>query len=49
VEGLGPRGISDTIFSITGGTGDYRDAAGQAEFADSDSQTDIYIYIDLDP
>ena len=43
VEGLDPRGPSDAFFSITGGTGDYRGAAGQAEFVDSDTQTDIYI------
>jgi hypothetical protein len=42
-QGLDPRGLSDTIFSITGGTGDYRGATGQAEFVDSESQTDIYI------
>ncbi len=42
-EGLDPRGVSDTLFSITGGTGDYRGARGQAEFVDSESQTDIYI------
>ena len=45
-EGLDPRGVSDTIFSITGGTGDYRDARGQAEFVDSESQTDVYIDLD---
>jgi hypothetical protein len=45
-EGLDPRGISDTIFSITGGTGDYRGASGQARFVDSESQTDIYIDLD---
>lgn len=42
-EGLDPQGISDTFFSITGGTGEYREARGQAEFVDSESQTDIYI------
>jgi hypothetical protein len=40
-EGLDPQGISDVFFSITGGTGDYRDAQGQAEFVDSSTQTDV--------
>ena len=42
-EGLDPQGISDTFFSVTGGTGEYLAAGGQAEFVDSQTQTDIYI------
>ena len=42
-EGLDPQGISDVFFSITGGTGDYRGAKGQAEFVDTPDQTDVYI------
>jgi len=42
-EGIDPQGISDVFFSITGGTADYRDARGQAEFVDSQSQTDVYV------
>ena len=42
-EGLDPQGISDVEFSVTGGTNDYMGAAGQAEFVDSATQTDIYV------
>jgi hypothetical protein len=42
-EGLDPQGVSDTFFSVTGGTGQYVAAGGQAEFVDSQTQTDIYI------
>jgi hypothetical protein len=42
-EGLDPRGDSDTFFAITGGTGSYSTAAGEAEYVDSAGQTDIYI------
>jgi hypothetical protein len=42
-EGLDPQGISDTFFSVTGGTGEYIAAGGQAEFVDGPTQTDIYI------
>jgi hypothetical protein len=42
-EGLDPHGISDVLFSITGGTAEYRGASGDARFVDSPDQTDIYI------
>jgi hypothetical protein len=35
--------VSDTFFSVTGGTGAYMEAEGQAEFVDTPEQTDIYI------
>jgi len=43
VEGLDPHGVSDVLFSVTGGTLEYRDAGGEAEFVDSATQTDIYL------
>ncbi len=42
-HGLDPHGPSDVFFAITGGTGTYAGATGQAEYVDSDTQTDIYI------
>jgi hypothetical protein len=45
-QGLDPHGVSDVFFAVTGGTGAYEDATGQAEYIDSESQTDIYIYLD---
>jgi hypothetical protein len=45
-HGLDPHGRSDVFFSITGGTGAYRDIGGQAEYIDTDSQTDIIIRLD---
>jgi allene oxide cyclase-like protein len=44
-QGLDPHGVSDVFFSITGGTGAYEGATGQAEYIDSDTQTDIYLYL----
>jgi allene oxide cyclase-like protein len=41
-QGLDPHGRSDVFFAITGGTGAYADADGQAEYIDS-SVTDIII------
>jgi hypothetical protein len=43
VEGLDPQGLSDTFFSITGGTHQYRAISGEAEFIDGQTGTDIYI------
>jgi hypothetical protein len=44
-QGVDPHGPSDVFFSITGGTGIYRGATGQAEFIDA-ARTDIYIYLE---
>ena len=41
-QGLDPHGVSDVFFAITGGTGAYVDASGQAEYIDS-NVTDVYI------
>ncbi len=45
-QGLDPHGPSDVFFAITGGTGDFVGATGQAEFIDSASQTDIIISLE---
>jgi hypothetical protein len=45
-QGLDPHGLSDVFFAITGGTGLYEGASGQAEYIDSEAQTDIYLYLD---
>jgi len=42
-QGLDPHGPSDVLFAITGGTGAYAGATGQARYVDSETQTDIYI------
>jgi hypothetical protein len=44
-QGLDPHGASDVFFAITGGTGAYQEASGQAEYIDT-SVTDIYIHLD---
>jgi allene oxide cyclase-like protein len=41
-QGLDPHGPSDAFFAITGGTGAYAEARGQAEYIDT-SVTDIII------
>lgn len=41
-HGLDPHGVSDVFFAITGGTGAYAEATGQAEYIDT-SVTDIII------
>jgi hypothetical protein len=41
-QGIDPHGPSDVLFSVTGGTGAYREATGQAEYIDT-SVTDIII------
>jgi hypothetical protein len=43
MQGLDPHGPSDVLFAITGGTGAYVGATGQAQHVDSETQTDIYI------
>jgi hypothetical protein len=43
MQGLDPHGPSDVLFAITGGTGAYAGATGQAEHVESETQTDIYI------
>jgi len=42
-QGLDPHGLSDVLFAITGGTGAYAGATGQARYVDSETGTDIYI------
>jgi len=42
-QGLDPHGLSDVLFAITGGTGAYAGATGQARYLESETQTDIYI------
>jgi hypothetical protein len=42
-QGLDPHGLSDVLFAITGGTRAYAGATGQAQYVDSETQTDIYI------
>jgi hypothetical protein len=44
-QGIDPHGPSDVMFSVTGGTGAYRDATGEAEYIDT-SVTDIIIHLD---
>jgi hypothetical protein len=44
-QGIDPRGPSDVLFAITGGTGAYRGAEGQARHIDTDV-TDIIIDLD---
>jgi hypothetical protein len=41
-HGLDPHGASDVFFAITGGTGVFEGASGQAEYIDTDV-TDVYI------
>jgi hypothetical protein len=45
-QGLDPHGLSDVFFAVTGGTGAYEGASGQAEYVDTDTQTDIIIELD---
>ena len=42
-QGLDPHGLSDVLFAITGGIGAYAGATGQAQYVDSETQTDIFI------
>jgi hypothetical protein len=44
-QGLDPHGTSDVFFAVTGGSGTYEEAAGQAEYIDT-TQTDIIIHLD---
>jgi hypothetical protein len=44
-KGIDPQGPSDVLFSVTGGTGAYRGASGQAQYIDTDV-TDIIIDLD---
>jgi hypothetical protein len=44
-HGIDPQGPSDVFFAVTGGTGAYRDASGQARYIDTDV-TDIIIDLD---
>ncbi len=41
-HGIDPQGPSRVLFAVTGGTGVYRHATGQAEYVDTDV-TDIFI------
>jgi hypothetical protein len=42
---IDPQGPSRVFFAVTGGTGSYRSATGQAEYIDTDV-TDIIIDLD---
>jgi hypothetical protein len=44
-HGIDPQGPSDVFFAVTGGTGAYRGASGQARYIDTDV-TDIIIDLD---
>ncbi len=44
-HGIDPHGPSDVFFAVTGGTGAYRGASGQARYIDTDV-TDIIIDLD---
>ncbi|MBA3552741.1 MAG: hypothetical protein H0W27_07715 [Actinobacteria bacterium] len=44
-HGIDPQGPSRVLFAVTGGTGSYRHATGQAEYIDTDVTN---IIIDLD-
>lgn len=44
-HGIDPQGPSDVFFAVTGGTGTYREASGQAHYIDTDV-TDIVIHLD---
>jgi hypothetical protein len=44
-QGIDPQGPSDVLFAVTGGTGIYRGANGQARAIDTDV-TDIFIDLD---
>jgi len=44
-HGIDPQGASDVLFAVTGGTGVYRGASGQAQYVDTDITE---INIDLD-
>jgi hypothetical protein len=43
LQGLDAHGLSDEFLAVTGGTGNYAGATGQAEHVDSETQTDLYI------
>jgi hypothetical protein len=43
LQGLDPHGPGSTQFAVTGGTGSYSDASGEATFTDSDAGTDVVI------
>lgn len=46
IQGIDPHGLSDVFFSVTGGTGQFAGASGQAEHIDSATRTDIIITLD---
>ena len=43
LQGLDPHGPGSSPFAVTGGTGAYRDARGDAVFTDSETATDMEI------
>jgi hypothetical protein len=43
LQGLDPHGPGSSPFAVTGGTGAYRDARGDAVFTDSPTTTDMQI------
>ena len=45
LEGRDPAGPGDSAFAVTGGTGSYRNARGEAIFTDTSSQTEMVIHL----
>jgi hypothetical protein len=43
LQGLDQHGVGSSHFAVTGGTGAYRDARGDAVFTDSETATDMEI------
>jgi hypothetical protein len=43
LQGLDPHGPGSSQFAVTGGTGSYSDASGEATFTDSEAGTDVVI------
>jgi hypothetical protein len=43
LQGLDPHGPGSSQFAVTGGTGSYSGASGEATFTDSDTRTDMVI------
>jgi hypothetical protein len=43
LQGLDPHGPGSSQFAVTGGTGSYSDASGEATFTDTETGTDMLI------
>jgi hypothetical protein len=46
LEGEDPAGMSTHVFAVTGGTGVYRNARGEAEEVDSEAGEEITIHVE---